>query len=97
VLTLFLAFQEIYSGCCTVAAQAAPRTGALSEEAAPSAGDLIEGYRLAFLLGGGLAALGVCIALFVVRRDECEEAASKLKDPEYAAAFLAECRQASRM
>jgi hypothetical protein len=70
----------------------------LSGEAAPSAGDLIEGYRLAFLLGGGLAALGVCIALFVVRRDdECEEAASKLEDPEYAAAFLAECRQASRM
>jgi hypothetical protein len=54
----------------------------LSGEAALSAGDLIEGYRLAFLLGGGLAALGVCIALFVVRKDECEEAASKLEDPE---------------
>ena len=77
-------------GCCTVAAQAVERTGASSGDAAPSAEDLIEGHRLAFLFGGGLTALGVCIALFVVRRDECEEAASKLGDPEEAAAFLAE-------
>ena len=52
---------------------------------------------MAFLFGGGLAALGACTALFVVRRDECEEAASKLEDQKDAAAFLAECRQASRM
>ena len=69
----------------------------MSGEAAPSAGDLLEGYRPAFLLGGELAALGVCIALVVVRRDECEEAASKLEDPEHAVAFLTECRQASRL
>jgi hypothetical protein len=96
-LTHFSALQGINLGCCTVAAQAAERTGASSGDAAPSAEDLIEGHRLAFLFGGGLTALGVCIALFVVRRDECEEAASKLEDPEEAAAFLAQCRQASRM
>lgn len=96
-MTHFSALQGINLGCCTVAAQAVERTGASSRDAAPSAEDLIEGHRLAFLFGGGLTALGVCIALFVVRRDECEEAASKLGDPEEVAAFLAGCRQASRM
>jgi hypothetical protein len=36
-----------------------PRTSALSEDIALSTGDLIEGYRLTFLLVGGLADLGV--------------------------------------
>jgi MFS family permease len=84
-------------GLAILVTAATARTGALSGGDVPSAGDLVEGYRMAFWLGGGLAALGACIALFVVRRDECEEAASKLEDPEDAAAFLAECRQASRM
>jgi len=84
-------------GLAILVTVAAARTGALAGGNAPSAGDLIEGYRMAFLFGGGLAALGACIALFVVRRDECEEAASKLEDHQDAAAFLAECRQASRM
>jgi MFS family permease len=84
-------------GLAILVTVAAARTGALSGGTAPSTGDLIEGYRMAFLFGSGLAALGACTALFVVRRDECEEAASKLEDPEDAAAFLAECRQASRM
>ncbi len=60
-------------------------------------GGLIEGYRLAFLLDGGLLALEVYIVLFVVRRDESEEAVSKPEYPEDAAASLAECYQTSRM
>ncbi len=60
-------------------------------------GGLIEGYRPAFLLGGELPALDVCIVLFVVRRDESEETVSKLEYPEEDAAFLAVCHRASRM
>jgi MFS family permease len=84
-------------GLAILVTVAAAHTGALSGGGAPSARDLIEGYQLIFLFGAGLATLGACIALFEARRDECEEGASKLEDPEDAATFLAECRQASRM
>jgi hypothetical protein len=74
-------------GCCT-SSRAYRR---LVEGGRAFRGGLIEGYRLAFLLGGGLLALDVYIVLFVARRDECEEAVSKPDYPEDAAAFLAEC------
>lgn len=33
----------------------------------------------------------------IVRRDECEQAAARHEAPEEKAAFLAECRQSSRV
>ncbi len=42
---------------------------------------MIGGYQLAFLVDAGIAASGAMVALLIVRRDECEEAASKLEDP----------------
>ena len=38
--------------------------------AEPTARALVEGYRLAFIVGGGLAAAGALVALFVVRKRE---------------------------
>lgn len=51
---------------------AAARTDALSA-AEPTAVALVEGYRLAFFVGAGLAVAGVLVALFIVRKKKCGE------------------------
>ena len=85
-------------GLAVLATVAAARTGGLAGAGeAPSAGDLVAGYGWAFVVGALIALAGALVAIFVVRGDECREAASRYEDPKEAAAYLAECRQASRI
>lgn len=81
-------------GLALLATVAAARTDALG---VTSAAGLVGGYRLAFLVAAVLALCGALAALLLVRKDECEEAASRYEGPKEKAAFMAECRQASRM
>ena len=83
-------------GLAVLATVAAARSGALAE-GTPPAGALVSGYGWAFFVGALVALAGALVAIFMVRGDECREAASRYEDPKEAAAFLAECRQASRL
>ncbi len=46
---------------------AAAHTGSLTGDGEPTAQALVEGYRLAFFVGAGIAAAGALAALFIVR------------------------------
>lgn len=82
-------------GLAVLATVAASRTGALAGVDPTSA--LVGGYRWAFLVAAGVALAGALVAVFVIRRDECEEAAARISDPKEANARLAECRGAARL